>query len=121
MKLSDCFWNEGLFFINHNSSNSSLTGLRKFRTFYGVSPVVCEILWNLMRDKCSGAEIKHLLWCLLFLKRYNTEHINATIVGVDEKTFRLWSWHFIEMLSNLDVVYSVLIFFYRHHCFYFLL
>lgn len=104
MKLSDLFWKEGLIICNHGNSNSTLSGLRKFRAFFGVSPLVCELLWKSIQNKCSGAEIKHLLWCLFFLKAYNTEHINATVVNVDEKTYRLWVWRFIEMLSKIEVV-----------------
>lgn len=102
--LADVFWNEGLCYIKHSSSKSSLIGLRKFRSFFGVSPTICELLWTNMKNKMSGSQTKHLLWCLLFLKAYNTEHINASIVNVDEKTFRLWVWRFIELLSKINVV-----------------
>lgn len=104
MDLTNLFWNEGSVYANHNVNNSSLTGHRKFKTFYGVSPEVCSILWNRIADKPSGSEPKHLLWCMLFLKNYNKEHVNASIVGVDEKTFRKWTWQFVELLSELDVV-----------------
>lgn len=102
--LTNIFWTEGLAYANHNVENSRLTGYRKFRTFYGVSPKVCSLLWNLIRDKPSASEPKHLLWCMLFLKNYHKEHINAAIVEVDEKTFRLWVWRFVELLSKLNVV-----------------
>ncbi len=105
--LSNCFWKEGLKLIQHNVTNSKLVGLRKFRAFSGVSPSTCEKLWNLIDNKFNGSEIKHLLWCLLFLKTYGTEHVNASIVGVDEKTLRLWVWRFIDKLSNLAVVWFI--------------
>lgn len=101
--LSEIFWNEGLSYANHSLVNSSLTGYRIFRSFFGVSPSTCECLWNLLENK-TGTEPKYMLWCLLFLKQYNTEHLNASIVGVDEKTFRLWTWRFVELLAVLPVV-----------------
>lgn len=102
--LTKLFWNEGLSYANHSTENSNLTGYRKFRTFYGVSPEICALLWNQIGNKPSGSEPKHLLWCMLFLKTYNKEHINAAIVNVDEKTFRLWTWRFVELLAQLNVV-----------------
>jgi len=102
--LIELFWKEGLNYANYKITNANLTGYRKFRAFYGVSPEVCGILWNKLTNKPSGSQTKHLLWCLLFLKRYNTEHVNAALVDVDEKTFRVWTWRFIKMLSELKVV-----------------
>lgn len=102
--LSSIFWNDGLMLANHHSENSNLTGYRKFRTYYGISPEVCAILWKRMHNKPPGSEPKHLLWCMFFLKNYNKEHINAAIANVDEKTFRLWTWQFVELLAGLDVV-----------------
>jgi len=102
--LTKHFWNEGLRYASHNTENSSLTGLRKFRSFYGISPEVFATLWKLIRNKPEGSEPKHLLWCMLFLKNYNTEHVNTAITKVDEKTFRLWTWRFVNLLAQLNVV-----------------
>ena len=104
-KLSKIFWNVGLLYANHNSQNSKMTGYRRFRSFYGISPQVFAVLWKQIQNKPAGSEPKHLLWCLFFLKNYNKEHINAAIAGVDEKTFRLWAWRFVQLLADLDVVY----------------
>lgn len=102
--LSTIFWSQGLCFIKHNSFNSSLSGNRKFRAFFGVSSTICAILWNLIEQEHANSETKHLLWCLFFLKNYNIEHVNASIFEVDEKTYRLWVWRFIRMLASLKVV-----------------
>lgn len=102
--LTKVFWNEGLVYANCDENISKLTSHRRFRSFYGISPNVCSAVWQMIEDKPAGAQPKHLLWCLLFLKRYNTEHVNAAIVKVDEKTFRLWTWTFIELISKLNVV-----------------
>lgn len=53
------FWHEGLFYAKHDNCNSSLTGHRIFKSFYGISPNVCAVLWRLIGDKPSGAEPKH--------------------------------------------------------------
>lgn len=104
--LTNIFWNDGLEYANHGMNNSKLTGLRKFKSFYGINPEICAILWNKLEDRPVGSEPKHLLWCMLFLKNYNIEHVNCAITKVDEKTFRLWVWRFVELLADLDVVYS---------------
>ena len=46
----------------------------------------------------------HLLWSLMFLKVYASEHINSMIAEVDEKTFRKWTWKFIRLLADLSAV-----------------
>lgn len=103
-EMTNIFWQEGSKFSKHKSENSGLTGMRKFISFYGISPEVCSLLWKTIQNKPNGSEPKHLLWCMLFLKNYNTEHVNASIVNADEKTFRLWVWRFIELLAKIDVV-----------------
>ena len=78
---------------------------RRFRGIFGVSPETCASLWNLIGEKApSGSVPVHLLWALLFLKSYSTEHVNSVIAGVDEKTFRKWSWTFVGLLSDLKIV-----------------
>lgn len=103
-RLTQTFWFEGLKYANHDPSNSILTGSRKFRSFYGITPNVFTTLWKLMSEKPPGSEPKHLLWCMFFLKNYNNEHVNAATANVDEKTFRLWTWRFVDLLANLNVV-----------------
>lgn len=102
--LTQIFWNEGLRFAKENTENSVLIGYRKFRTFYGISPEDFASLWNLMLEKPPGSEYIHLIWCVFHLKNYNKEHVNAAFAEVDEKTFRLWTWRFIDLLSKLNVV-----------------
>ncbi len=102
--ITSIFWHEGLSLMKHNNSNSSVTGYRRFKTFFGVSPQVCGVVWNLIEKKPPGSKPIHLLWSLLFLKAYNKEHVNATLTEVDEKTFREWTWKFVNLLSRLRVV-----------------
>lgn len=107
-RLAKQFWYEGLKYANHNSRNSISIGYRRYRTFYGITPNVFAELWKLIPEKPPGSEPKHLLWSLFFLKNYNKEHVNAAIMNVDEKTFRLWTWRFVTLLADLDVVSDVL-------------
>lgn len=108
--LTKTFWDEGVSIMKHKSCNSTMTGYRKFRSFFGVSPNVCAVTWKLIQNKPQGSEPKHLLWCLLFLKTYNTEHVNASIAEVDEKTFREWTWKFVALLARLNVVSNIISF-----------
>jgi hypothetical protein len=78
----------------------------------GTSFEVCSELWNLINPLVTispDAKPKHLLWALLFLKNYCIEKINARLVGgVDAKTFRKWSWLFVEGVAKLkDSVVSL--------------
>ncbi len=99
------FWRIGHEITGHYLSQSVNLGYRKFRCFFGISPQVCSLVWELLKPKlCSGAQPKHLLWSLLFLRQYNAELTNRILVGADEKTFRKWTWYFIKLLSKLDVV-----------------
>jgi hypothetical protein len=50
----------------------------------------------------AAAEPKHLLWSLVFIKVYSTEEVHCSIVGwPDPKTFRKWSWYFLEKTACL--------------------
>ena len=45
-----------------------------------------------------GAQYKHLMWALYFMKVYGNEENNSNFAGgVDEKTFRKWSHIFVEV------------------------
>lgn len=102
--LAQIFRKYGHEYIKHSQQLSSKTGYRRFRAFFGVSPATCAVLWTLIENKPTGSKPTHLLWSLLFLKGYANEHVNSTIVGADEKTFRKWNWIFVDLLADLDVV-----------------
>ena len=87
---------------------SDFTAHRRFRGVFGVSPDVCASVWTILGTAMPyGATPKHLLWSLFFLKCYATEHVNATVAGTDEKTFRKWAWTFVGLISNLRIVSSL--------------
>lgn len=79
--------------------------IRRFKCFYGVSPKVCFIVWNLLDENLPPHSMpKHLLWCLCFLKQYSVESVRHALFNTDEKTIRKWTWTFIKLLSDLNVV-----------------
>ena len=75
---------------------------------------VCVETWTRMKvavndpddPELNGATPRHLLWALLFLKKYGDEAEMATLAGCDEKTFRKWSEIFVIRVASLigDVV-----------------
>ena len=85
---------------------------RYFKEYFGVSPLVVSIVWNLLAQHDlipEKGEIKHLLWALVFLKVYPKQGPVCSLVGgsngaVDPKTFRKWVWKFIFNISFLDEV-----------------
>lgn len=105
MEPGNLFWKLGHKYTGHKLSGSVNLGLRRFKGFYGVSPKICEIIWNKLSDSIPiHSQPIHLLWCLHFLKHYNTEHNNSAIFRADEKSIRKWVWCLIELLSDMEVV-----------------
>lgn len=91
-------------------SESRKTILRRYKSFFGISPTVCSIVWQESKDDHPhGATPKHLLWALSFLKQYSTEHYRRSIFQADEKTIRKWTWIFVELMSNLNTVRQLLL------------
>lgn len=87
------------------STGSEYVALRRFKSFFGATPHVCSLIWEkIVHDVPKGGEPKHLLWSLSFLKQYSVEHYRRTIFGADEKTIRKWTWLFVQLLSDVDVV-----------------
>ena len=89
----------------------SRTLSRRFKSLFGVSILVANQLWYLIGPKLlSGAKPGHLLFGLVFLKNYTTEHVQVTLLGVDEKTSRKWQWYVVTQLSSLDLVSTASLF-----------
>lgn len=95
-----------------------------FRAHFGVPISVCAQTWNLIGSSGllpSGAQPKHLLWALNFLKVYTTEEVHSTICGASRPTFRKWIWKFVKLISSLKIVrksiHFILIFNMSHYNF----
>lgn len=86
------------------------TRQRRFKSFFGVTPHVCLLVWNKIQlDAPSGAEPKHLLWCLNFLKEYPVEHTRKALLNANEKTIRKWTWIFVKLVADINTVWSCVI------------
>ena len=79
------------------------TELRRFRAFFGVSPSTCAFLWGKIRTHglAPRARPVHLLWALLFLNLYDPEEVIAGFLGVDERTYREWSFELVKVIARL--------------------
>lgn len=95
----------GNYYTKTNCKSSKYFAERRFSSFFGVTPQICCIIWEKIKLLVPiGGEPKHLLWCLSFLKQYAVEHYRRSIFKADEKTIRYWTWLFVKILSDLDVV-----------------
>ena len=84
--------------------------LRRWMSFFGVEPDVVTKAWSLLHvavedpddPEMNGAKPEHILWGLLFLKKYGDETEMARLASCqDEGTFRKWSELFVKRLSYL--------------------
>ena len=102
------FVEEGCIIMRKSSRRSFSTFDRRFRSHFGTTPSICTIIWERLDPyhtielEYRGVKVKHLLWALMFMKMYCAEHIHASLAGVDEKTFRKWSWIFIDAIAGLE-------------------
>ena len=104
MASVETFWKAGHKITGHDIDGSLSTGYRKFRAFFGTSPLVCAVAWDIIS---MARPRKSTPQHLLLLKRYDIESINATLVGVSDKTFRKWSHIFINLLADMLVVSEI--------------
>ena len=94
--------------INHTAS-TTIEARREavFRSAFGVSSDVCSHTWeylstsNRMVEGQKKAKPTHLLWALMFLKKYETEIFLCCLLSTTEKTLRKWVWIMIEAVSNI--------------------
>lgn len=104
MLSSDDFFKLGLSIIKRNNKYGSISR-RRFRALFGVDSIICAQIWKLIYSKLpNGASPMHLMWTFMFLKAYNTEEVNSSFVGIDEKTYRKWVWICIDCIAKLRVV-----------------
>ena len=79
---------------------------RRWKSSFGAPPEVCCVLWNKIdpyKTMPAGVDPKHILWALLFLTVYDTEHNSTQRLGnMDEKTYRKWSELFVIAISYLE-------------------
>ena len=99
--------NASLCVIRRSHSSGTETFLSTFRSVFGVTPELCAQLWfRVFPAAPVGANPKHLLWALKFLRGYDREAANAACVGVHDRTYRKWQWIFVRALASLQTVRS---------------
>lgn len=77
-------------YMRKGISCTAQTSIRQFRNTFGVTSFMCSVIWYKLEKLIpQEGRPKHLLFALLFLCCYATEHVNAMATGADEKTFRL--------------------------------
>ncbi len=80
MALIETFWTAGHKISGHDCNQSLSTGYRIFRAYFGTSPLVCAVVWDLLsRVRPRNSKPENLLWALMVLKRYNVRSINASL------------------------------------------
>lgn len=101
--LTNTFWIKGMEYAKRNISETE-ANRRRFVSLFGTSPTICTEIWAMIEPRIPFVLHHHLLWGLLFLKLYANEAALCGMVGgVDEKTFRKWSWTIIEAISGFKL------------------
>jgi len=92
--------------MNRSAEGSELTMDVRFRSMFGVSAVVCAIVWtHLCQEDILPVDCvaTYLLWALMFLKTYDTEkNLSGIAGGVDEKTYVKWTWIVLDGIALLE-------------------
>jgi hypothetical protein len=105
----EVFLNLGVALMNSNPNLVAGTIKRRWATNFATSPLVCSIVWDMLKPEEWGenrVELKYLLWTMHFMKTYKKESDICGQVRCDEKTLRKWVWLFMERIAELaeDVV-----------------
>jgi len=102
----------GFEMLGCKSKGSSKSKSRRFKAFFGAEPEIVAELWRELHESqwlffagVRGPKPAHLLWGLMFLRRYGTEETMAVLAGVSEKTFRKWAWFYATGIANLDKIF----------------
>lgn len=83
----------------------SQTSLLRFKALFGITPLLCQKLWEKISSSLyAGSKPCHLLWALLKLRTYATDEVCTVITGACKKTYQKWTWIFIQKLSEIENV-----------------
>lgn len=79
------------------------TSLSIFESFFGIEPLICQIIWDLIAPSIRVLELRnfkrvHLLWGLHFLKVYSSEKVMAATFKTTPKTFRRYAKLAVELV-----------------------
>ena len=109
------FINHGMKLMNRHTMGGRKVFDRRFKAFFGVKPMAVVIVWRLLKKKkwfetkmSTEPNKEHLLWAMRFMKSYSTEEIHAAEVQKNEKTWRKWTWLYLEGIASVtDEVVSL--------------
>ena len=109
------FINHGLKLMNRDTMGGRTVFDRRFKAFFGVKPMAVVTVWRLLKKKkwfeknmSTEPNKEHLLWAMRFMKSYSTEEIHAAEVQKNEKTWRKWTWLYLEGIASVtDEVVSL--------------
>lgn len=90
---------------------SDLSEDMRFRAYFGCSPEVALISWNMMDAHGltpDGGQIVHMLWALYFMMVYPGATVAGGTLGdegkaVDPTTLSKYIWPFIKALAGLEM------------------
>ena len=102
----------GFELLGCKNKGSSKSKSRRFKAFFGAEPEIVAALWRELHESkwlffagVRGPKPVHLLWGLMFLRRYGTEETMAVLCKCSEKTFRKWAWFYAKGIANLDKIF----------------
>ena len=90
-----------------STKSSSVIKLRRFINHFGVNPKLIATIWSLIRELKmlrTGCKRKYILMTFCFIKCNISENKAHSMFDVDEKTFREWKYHLMEVMSRMKVV-----------------
>jgi hypothetical protein len=79
---------------------------RRVRALIGVGTYMLMYLWNRLVNTGTipvGAQFKHIVWTLYYLKGYPTVDSCCTTFSTTQKTLRQWVWRFIDVFYEWQV------------------
>ncbi len=82
-----------------------------FAECFGVLLHVAVALWMLLTatTALNKLEIKHMFWCLSYLKTYGTMHNMATSLLTTKPTLQKWVWDVMDKIALLsDILVSTM-------------
>jgi len=79
---------------------------RRFAAAFGMEPVDCASVWNMV-EVCrllteKDRHPKHFLWTLIFLRVYPKEELLSALAESHENTTRKWVWRYVDALTGLE-------------------
>ena len=105
--LADFFRCTGLRMNNEPTEASIHEQNRRFRKSFGMNWFHCAITWDLiypdlLQNHGKSVKKEHLLWCLLFFKKYSKNKTDARTAGTMYKTFSKWVWIITIALADCE-------------------